>query len=522
MDSQTVTFSEALAIGVQHYRAGRFAEADAIFVRMLEKYPEQPDPLHLRGLIAMQAGRTEGAIALVRRAIAINGSVAEYHNNLSFLLHRSGELEQAIAAAQRAIEVKSDYPEAHYNLGNALRDTGRLDEAKSVYLESLRLRDEYPEAMNNLGCVLRELDELDESIALFRRAMALRPMYAEAQGNLGITLREKGYLGDAIVASKFALAIRSDYAEAQWNLGQCELARGKFGLGWPAYEARLYCKNRQYSPPVLNAPRWYGGDLMGQTILLCAEQGFGDAIQFSRYAQLMIRRGARIILQCRPELLTLFRSNPHLGRAIALDQTPGDFDAYCPLMSTPLAFKTDVRSVPAEVPYLWAEPNLAESWGERIKAGPEGLRVGLVWAGHQATPLDRRRSIALEELAPLGALKDVVFYSLQVGPFAARNAESPIRLIDLADDLKSFADTAAVISHLDLVISIDTAVAHLAGAMGKEVWLLLPAVADWRWMVDREDSPWYPNMRLIRQRTAGGWREVVGWVLEELLRKSQG
>jgi hypothetical protein len=315
------------------------------------------------------------------------------------------------------------------------------------------------------------------------------------------------------------VSLRTDYAEAHWNLALTLLLNSNLPEGWREFEWRLKIPEI-VAPRDFSQPGWNGSDLRGKTILVHDEQGFGDAIQFARYLPMVAERGGNIILGCARETAGLFQTMPAIGRVLTSGQPMPGFDAHVPLLSLPLMFGTTLSTIPAKVPYLTAPAEGVENWRRKIGAGDGRVRVGLAWAGRPTHKNDPRRSMRLDQFAPLANIKSVCFYSLQKGEAARQSASPPagMQWVDWTDDLHDFADTAGLVANLDLVICVDTAVAHLAGAMGKPVWVLLPFVPDWRWLLNRDDSPWYPTMRLFRQSTAGDWDGViqrVGTALEE-------
>ncbi len=477
------SIDQAMQLAIQNHQAGRLAEAEKIYRQVLAEQPNRPDALHLLGVIAAQIGQTEAAIDLVQRAIAVNPAVAEYHNDL----------------------------------GNALRDKRQLDEAAAAFRQALRLKPDYVVAQNNLGNVLSDQGLLDEGIALYRRALRLKPDYAGAYNNLGKALRDKGLFDEAIAALRHALRLKPDYAEAHHNLSLILLLKGDFAEGWPEHEWRLRLKSVSPTRGEFVQPRWDGSALDGRKICLHPEQGIGDTIQFVRYVPVVANRGGKVILQCQPALCRLFASLAGIENVVGAGEPPPDCDVHCPLLSLPLVFGTRMETIPAAIPYLKADGELSRHWAGRL-ADSAGKKTGIVWAGSAGYANDRGRSLDLSLLGPLANVQGVRLYSLQKGQ-AARQLSYPPRGMELADhtaQLNDFADTAALIANLDLVISVDTAVAHLAGALGKLVWVLLPYSPDWRWLLDREDSPWYPTMRLFRQKSLGNWTEVIERVAQAL------
>jgi tetratricopeptide (TPR) repeat protein len=474
----------SLNLAVEHHRAGRLAEAEKIYRAILNQQPAHSVALHLLGVLIGQTGNPTAAVDLIRQAIAIHPSNADYHGNLAKFLIELGETGAAMASCRQAIALKPLLAEAHLNLGVALQIQ----------------------------------DQLDAAIASFRRAIALKPDYAEAYGNLGAALKARGQLDAAAAAFREALALNPDFADGHWNLALLELLQGNFQQGWTQYERRLQFDENASLTRSFPQPIWNGEDLRGRTILLIAEQGFGDTIQFIRYAPLLTRRGAKVIALVRPELLRLLDRAPGIDQVFTLGGPFPPFDFQCPLLSLPRIFATTLQSIPAEVPYLSADSSLARRWSERFASSDRRQRIGLVWAGSPTHKSDRLRSISPTLLSPLVELKDVRFFTLQKGEASRQSDLFPpgMDITDWTPDLIDFADTAALIANLDLVISVDTAVAHLAGAMGKTTWLMLPFILDWRWLLDRSDSPWYPTMRLFRQPQRGNWPGVVQTIASEL------
>jgi lipoprotein NlpI len=429
-----------------------------------------------------------------------------------------GQIDEAITAYRQAVVLNPNYAEAHNNLGNALNGQGQLDEAIAAWRQAIVLKPSYAEAHNNLGNAMRGKGHLDDAIAAYHQAIALRPGYAEAHYNLGVALNDKGQLDDAIAAYRQAIIIRPKFAEAHHSLSLLLLSRGDFQHGWDEHEWRWKCKDFPSVPRNFAQPQWDGRPLDGRTLLLYAEQGFGDALQFIRYVPMVAQRGGRIIIECKAELQRLFQTMAAGCQIVVRGQPLPAFDLQCPLLSLPLVFGTTLANLPRNVPYLHADAEAAGRWQRRMADHSPLVRVGLVWSGSPGHKNDRNRSTKLARLAPLVQAPGVRFFSLQKGDAGAEAKRPPpgMELIDWTEELTDFADTAALIANLDLVITVDTAVAHLAGAMGKQVWTLLPFVADWRWLLEREDSPWYPSMRLFRQPSWGDWDSVINRVADKL------
>jgi Flp pilus assembly protein TadD len=435
-----------------------------------------------RGVQLYVAGELGQAEDLLRQVLQRQPGQGDALHMLGVIAHRLGRGEEALELLGRAVAAAPRIAEFHNSLGNVRRALGRYENAVAAYRNALALKPDLVETHYNLGCALASLRRLDEAMAAYERAIALRP----------------------------------DFAAAHWNLALTLLLRGKIVRGWEEHEWRFAAKKS--AARRFNRPRWDGSDLKGRAILLDCEQGLGDAIQFVRFAPLVAERGGRVVLGCPSSLRRLFAGADGVERVAGSSKEAGEFDVYCPMMSLPLVLGTTPQTIPAHVPYLQADPALAACWRQRVAGADARLRVGLAWAGNPIHEDDRSRSMAAALLAPLGAVEGVSFYSLQKGDRAAQAVElmHVMDLIDWTGELNDFAETAALIENLDLVITVDTAVAHLAGAMGKRVWLMLPWAPDWRWMLDREDSLWYPTMRLFRQSRRGQWRDVVERVTREL------
>jgi hypothetical protein len=369
---------------------------------------------------------------------------------------------------------------------------------------------------NNLAMALGAAGKVEEAVNIAKTAVEMKSDYAEGFNTLGNLLADLGRYDDAAAAFGRAIQLRPDYAVAHWNLSLILLLRGDFEAGWAEHEWRRKTTVESH-PREFEQPMWDGGDLHGRTILLHHEQGFGDMIQFIRYAPLVAERGGRVILSCPTELASLLREIPQIAEVHAGDDLP-EFDCHCPILSLPAVFKTRVETIPAKTPYLKAPVESVDRWREILGAKDGKLRVGLAWAGNPRRRLDRRRSIRLEQLAPLSMVKGVRLYSLQKGqtPQTSTGVPAGLELIDLSSRLHDFAETAGAIENLDLVISVDTAVAHLAGAMGKPVWVLIGYVPASRWMLDRNDSPWYPTMRLFRQPAMDDWSTPIAQIAQAL------
>jgi len=494
-----MTIPHAFQLAVQRHVAGQFAQAEEIY----------------------------------RQVLAMAPGYAEAHSNLGDVLREQGRFDEAIAACRRATELRPDDAEMHSNLGHALWAGGRLDEAVAACRRAIQLQPQFAEAYTNLGNALRDQGQLDEAIAAYRTTVQLRPDYAGACNNLGNALRDQGHPQEAMAALRRATDLNPGFAEAHWNTSLLLLLSGDFERGWPLYENRWSGSDLRTFERSFTQPRWRGEPLQGQRVLVHAEQGLGDTLQFIRYAPLVAERGGQVIVECQPGLKALLTGLPGIAQVIERGEPWPAFDLQIPMLSLPLAFGTRVKTIPASVPYLRADAQKAARWRARLEQDHEKaddlskrhpLKVGLVWAGGepsdrpQQRAMNQRRSLRLSQLAPLAAVPGVIFVSLQKGDPVAQAKTPPegMRLLDWTDELADFSDTAALVENLDLVISVDTAVAHLAGALGKPVWLLNRFDTCWRWLLGREDSPWYPTMRIFRQPRWMDWEPVIQSVAVEL------
>ena len=419
--------------------------------------------------------------------------------------HRAGNLAEAVRIYGQALLLDPKIADIYNNMGVALRRLGKREAAMACYRRSLVLKPDNAGAYTNLGNVLRELGRLDVAAASHRRAVGLAPDSADAHYNLGLSLRDLGETDTAIKEFGKALALDADHPDCRWDRALTLLQKGDFVDGFREYEWRwrlARTPNRAFKQPL-----WDGKPLAGKTILITTEQGFGDMIQFARYVPMVKARGGTVIVEARPELARLFSTIPGIGQVVNAGSALPRFDVYAPMMSLARIFGTTLDTVPADVPYLRAPeahaPGLPATMSKHRK-------VGIAWAGSSTHQNNANRSVKFENFVELLGLPETTVYSLQQGPAAADIGEHGCQafVLDIGSRMRDFADTAAVIQQLDMVIAVDTAVAHLAGALGKPVWMALPYPGDWRWMEGREDSPWYPTMRLFRQHRPGDWGPV--------------
>lgn len=543
---------------------GALAEAEELYREILELKPRHFDALQLLGSLALQAGRVQEGIEFLKKALAINAKQAPLHSNLAYALNALQRFDEALASADRALALQSGFPDALNNRGNAqaglnlplealnsfdralasapdfapawnnracvLRDLGRAADALASCDHALALQPGYPDAWSNRGNALSDLNRPHEARESYQRALELAPAFADAWNNLGLTQVDLNEHAQALHSYERALAVNPAAAETHWNRSLCLLQLGQLEAGWAEYEWRWERSRIKASRRTFAQPLWLGDfSINGKTILLHAEQGLGDTLQFCRYAKTVSKLGAKVVLEVPRELMRLMSTLDGVNQLIEAGHALPPFDCHCPLLSLPLACKTDLANIPSKTPYLFADPQASREWHERIAAPAQKcLNVGLVWAGGNRPHVaelrknDARRSITFERLAPILDVPNVRFFSLQKGPAARQlqHDDSHLDVIDYTEELDDFADTAALVENLDLVISVDTSTAHLAGALDKPVWILNRFDTCWRWMLERTDTPWYAQAKLFRQPALGDWDSVMRNVRDALVELS--
>ncbi len=568
-----------LAAGLAHHGAGRRAEAETAYRRVLAARSEQPDALHLLGVLALQdgnpataadlmarsirhhpgnpacfsnlasalrrLGRCPEALACCRRALALDPGFGDALNNLANVLTDGGEHAQAATALRRLLRLKPPLTEqrlqlaqalildgragdaveelmtllgmtplsvaAYATLGLACRRLGRVEEAVGHYRCALGFAPGDAGVLNNLGVTLQDLGRLDEAAACFRQSIAAQPDAAHAYLNLGLAARDAMLVDEAVGAARTAVRLAPTLAEAHTALGFGLLLKGELEEGFAEYEWRSRMADFPSPRRSFPTPAWDGRDITGRTLLVHDEQGVGDTIMLARYAPLLQARGIRVIVECNTQLVRLLSAMPGVAGVVGRFETLPPHDAHIALASLPHRLGTTLYSIPADVPYLRPEPALAAAWAERLAHTP-GLKVGLVWAGNPEFKADSLRSPRLKGFLPLLQVPGISFFGLQKGPGRQdldRCGPMPASFTDLGPDISDFADTAAIMANLDLVISSCTAPAHLAGALGRRAWTVLPFAPDWRWLDAGVCTPWYPTMRLFRQDRLGDWTPVM-------------
>jgi tetratricopeptide (TPR) repeat protein len=555
-------------------RQDRLDEATAHYGEALRLKPDYPQARCNLGLTLAAQGELEEAAKHYQEALRLNPNYAEVHNNLGAALTQLERLDEAAACFQAALRIAPQFAQAYHSFGCALQRQGKLDNAVGCFREAIRLQPDYAEAHNNLGYVLERQDKFDEAIRSYRQALQINPAYAEAFNNLGNALdrqdkldeaiqcyhhalilkpncaethndlatvrMRQGHFEDALAAYDRAVTLKPNFPAARLNRSLLRLLLGDFENGWSDFDYRLTqpgVPRRDFVQPL-----WDGSDLDGRTILLYAEQGLGDTIQFIRYVSLVEQRGGRVIVECQPALVPLLTTFPRIDCLLAQGSALPRFDVQAPLASLPRIFRTTLATIPASSSYLTANAGLVALWRQKMSGvrrsvssvGQAALdagrvfNIGIAWQGNRQYRYDGQRSIPLTHFMRLAGVPGVRLVSLQKGEGTEQlQAEGCQGLVDdhgsrLDAGEGAFMDTAAVVTNLDLVICSDTAVAHLAGALGVPVWLALSSVPDWRWLLERQDSPWYPSMRVFRQTRRGRWDEVFDRMMRELKRATDG
>ncbi|MEC5385905.1 tetratricopeptide repeat protein [Uliginosibacterium sp. H3] len=521
------------------HQAGQYGKAEQFYQSVLQFAPEYFDALHLMGVLEDERGNGVLAVQYIRKALAINPRVPHAHVNLGSALRRLGRLDEALDSYDAAIAVQPDLALAHFNRGNVLRDMTRLEEAFDSFCEAARLDPDDADARNNCGSMLWKARKYEEALPYFDGALAINPFHFDALINKGSTLEKlerddealelyervlsrqpdhvvaivnrgsalegKGFTEEALQHYLLAQRHAPDDVSANLNEGFCRLKQGDFEVGLEKYEWRWKGPqergNRQFE-----IPRWNGEDLAGKRILLHAEQGFGDTLQFCRYASLLAQRRANVVLEVPPSLVRLLEKLDGVERVLAHGAALPDADFHCPLLSVPLLVKTRVASIPAETPYLYVPDDSYEKWARKIGISAR-RRIGIAWG---TTTKDTKKVLpisVLSELFDCNCDFFVVQKDIRESDRVVLESYPNVRIV--SDELSDFCDTAALLSLMDRVVTIDTSIAHLAGALGLRAWIMLHVAADWRWFEGREDSPWYPTVRLVRQSSAADWNSVV-------------
>ena len=551
-----------LHAALKHHNAGRLEQAEAIYRDVLRCDSHHADALHLLGVAVCQQGRNEQAVEWISRAVELNGSSAIYYSNLGAAFRAMGRLDDAVSSYRYALEIAPENAGIHYNLGNALKDLQQFAEAIECYRQEILRNPDFAEAYNNMGDALKQIGEIEKAIDAHTHALEINPSLVEAHFNLGNSFRACDRLEVAIGSYEQALKLSPDYLDAAVNLGytledlgripaaitryeqairidpECAVARFNralawlrqtdFKQGWEEYEWRW--KSNNETPPNFTLPVWEGEPLKGRTILVTAEQGIGDEIMFVSCIPDLLKHSAGIVLECDSRLVRLFaRSFPAativpkpIPQPLEAECSTREIDVQTALASLPRFVRQNLESFPQNDGYLTPNPERITFWRQRFGQLGRSLKVGISWYGGKDPNVRRRRSTTLDQWQPVFSVPNMQFVNLQYGDNTTERTlareQFAVEIFDWedSDPLKNLDDFAAKIAALDLVISVDNATVHMAGALGVPVWTLLPFASDWRWFLDRDDSPWYSSMRLFRQTQFGDWTDVFHRVAEEL------
>ena len=525
-DQAITSYHKAIAIKPDYFEAhnnlgnalvelGLPNDAIASYLKALGIKPDYTEALLNIGAALVKIGELDEAISSFQKVLNSQPDHAEALFSLGIAFAEKDELEEAINYYTKAIRNKPKYPAALNNMGNALLKLQRPDEAVTVLKRALEMKPSYVEAHNNLGNALKEQNRPEEAIASYCRAICLKPDFAESHCNLGVLFKEIGKLNKAMICFSKALQARPDYAEAEYNLGLAFLLKGNFEKGWKGYASRWKCHPFKKSRRPYDVPFWEGQNIKNKTLFIYPEQGLGDFIQFVRYIPIISKLGGHIITEVPQSLYELISNTFCNFQIIGPEEIPCHFDLQSTVLELPIMLGTNKHSIPAPDAYLNPPEKLIQKWSKRLNSY-SGFKAGLVWAGDPKHKNDKNRSIDPVLLAPLMKLNNIKIFSLQVGHTGEATRVLGKEIIDLAPELTSFNETAAAMKNLDVIISVDSSPAHLAGALGCCVWTLLPFMPCWRWMLDSDKTPWYPSMRLFRQTTVNDWSVVIDEVSNAL------
>lgn len=500
------------------HRQNRLNEAKALYEKILRMDPNQVDTLYTFGVLYMNQNQNHQAIVFFKKAISIKPHAA-YYNNLGIVLSNEGDNNEAIKTFKKAIELDPNYANAYHNLALVFQKEEKLEQASEMLHKTIAINPHYARAYNTLAIILNKQNKFDEAIKMYEKAISIHPSYADAYYNLGIVFKDLNKLNDAMVMFDKSISIDSNRIDAYWNKSLLLLMLSRLEEGFELYEYRWKLKNNLSLKRNFIQPLWLGEvSLLGKTILVHSEQGFGDTIQFCRYIKKLEALGCKIIFELEQSLVSLLSQIKGVSRFISKGEELPFFDYHCPLLSLPFAFKTSLETIPSFSSYLKADNKKVEVWENRLgfKAKP---RVAIVWSSASAFKSDSKRSIKLEQFIQCLPENQYELICLQK---VLKDEDKDFfreygRISFYGDQLNDFSDTAALLSCTDLIISVDTSVAHLGGALGIPTWILLPFSSDWRWLQDRTDSPWYPSVKLFRQKEIANWDEVLQRVRNEII-----
>jgi tetratricopeptide (TPR) repeat protein len=513
--------------GIIYKEKKQYTEAINCFKSAIQLNPDQVASYYNMGVIYRVKKQLDEAIFCFQKALQLNPNIVAIHYNLGITLQEKGQLDDAIAHFQKALQINPNFAEAYYHFGIVLYDLGELDEAVRKFQKAVQISPLFIDALNNLGVLLQEKGQLDDAIAHFQKALQINPNFAEAYNGLGIAFKEKGLIEEAILFERKAIDLCPDFADAHWNMSLMLLLCGNFKEGWKEYEWRW--KTKDHYQREFNQPIWDGTSLAGKTIFVYAEQGVGDQIMFASCLPEIIDQSELCVIECDKRLIPLFARSFPKAKIMKVMKENGKIlshseqtDLVIAMGSLPKYLRSDEKSFSKPQSYIIADPHQIELWQKRYQELGDGLMVGISWRGGKDQRMREQRSIALEQLESLFSIRGINFINLQYGDYSAEIRETSTRMnITIhdwkdSDPLNDFENYAAQIAALDLIISVDNTAVHLAGALGVTAWTLIPFVPDWRWMIDREDSLWYPTLRLFRQQAIGSWKQVIAKVSEEL------
>jgi tetratricopeptide (TPR) repeat protein len=503
--------------GLHYSKRKLYEKAIALFDRALQIFPDYL-PFHSdRGCALAEIGRLKEALDSHNRAVAMAQSDARAYSNRAQTYFKLRDYVGAVRDSDEALKHDPNYPNAWLGRGNALCILRRDGEALTAYDNALALKPDLPEAWGGRGTALCKLKRHDEAFAAFEKALDLKPDFAEAWNDRGNVFYELQRYDEALAAYERALTLKPGFADAMFGEAFIRLLLGDAVRGWSKYESRWDTHQHMAQRRDFTQPKWLGESSIAQkTILIHAEQGLGDTLMACRYTPMVAALGAKVILEIQPALLPLMQGLDGVSQLVATGAPLPPFDVHCPMMSLPLAFRTQMDTIPANTPYLKTPTDAVAGWRARLNG--DGFKIGIGWAGNPDFRRDHDRSILLKNILPVCSVEGARFFSIQKD---LRNGDREIlqsnpRIVHMGGEIRDFRDTAAIMESLDLIISSDTSIVHLAGALGKPIWILLPFNPDWRWMLERGDSPWYPTARLFRQRSDGDWRSVTDEVVAEL------
>ncbi len=506
-------------LGVAYKALGQWEPAVRAFEAALRSNPDYEQALFNLGALMEDRGLSADAEKCYRRGLHLKPDDTQTLYTLGNVLRQQAKWSEAENCYRNVAQRNPENLDIQIQLGFVLVRQQKFDEAIEVFQRVLELRPDYHEVHNNLSYVYERQGRLEQAVSAARRAITINPQYAEGHNNLGTALKSLRRLEEACDCFRKALELQPQFPLAEFNLGTAKLLQGDFAGGWTGYDRRSETLGQPQTD--YGKPRWDGSPLQGRSILLHAEQGFGDTFQFMRYAPLVKQHAGRVIVHCQKPLTRLLSRCPGIDQLIVEGDDLPEFDVHAPLLSLPRILKTTSQSIPADLPYIFADPQLVERWKQEL-AAVDGLKVGICWQGNPEFRQDGDRSIRLKHFTPLAGIAGVSLISLQKGDGVDQLQEVagqlPVKKLgdDFDESSGAFMDTAAVMMKLDLVVTSDTAIPHLAGALGVPVWVALSYLPEWRWMLDRSDSPWYPSMRLFRQTVRGDWDRVFKKIAEQL------